>query len=212
MIGQPQILIRQRIDIGRLFYSAAASAVLQHAFYDAIRPLAMVKDLFQVLLYIPGNCFCFICISLINLFNHLTAATIEAWVRWERLDIRADLFDFGGTYEEFLDRVARYDPFRKREHMARTLKYNLLRRADGKYVSKHDRRRVEVTLVSAGADDGSDMRQRLKRACHRFEDLHGATHEAMARRIRALGIDILVDVKGATDGTLLPVLDRKSVV
>lgn len=43
--------------------------------------------------------------------------------------------------EEFLDRVAQYDPFRKREHMARTLKYNLLRRADGKYVSKHDRRR-----------------------------------------------------------------------
>jgi len=45
--------------------------------------------------------------------------------------------------DEFLDRVARYDPFRKREHMARTLKYNLLRRADGKYVSKHDRRRLE---------------------------------------------------------------------
>ena len=44
--------------------------------------------------------------------------------------------------EQFLDEVAKYDPFRKREHMARTLKYNLLRRADGKYVSKHDRRRV----------------------------------------------------------------------
>lgn len=44
--------------------------------------------------------------------------------------------------EEFLDQVAKYDPFRKREHMARTLKYNLLRRADGKYVSKHDRRRL----------------------------------------------------------------------
>ncbi len=70
----------------------------------------------------------------------------------------------------------------------------------------HDRARFEVTLLSAGADDGSAMRRRLKRACHRFEDLHGATHEAMARRIRALGIDILVDVKGATDGTLLPVL------
>jgi len=70
----------------------------------------------------------------------------------------------------------------------------------------HDPGRVEVTLVSAGADDGSAMRQRLKRACHRFEDLHGATHDAMARRIRALGIDVLVDVKGATDGTLLPVL------
>jgi len=44
--------------------------------------------------------------------------------------------------EAFLDHVERYDPFRKREHMARTLKYNLLRRADGKYVTKHDRRRV----------------------------------------------------------------------
>ena len=44
--------------------------------------------------------------------------------------------------EELLDEVAKYDPFRKREQMARTLKYNLLRRADGKYVSKHDRRRL----------------------------------------------------------------------
>jgi protein O-GlcNAc transferase len=70
----------------------------------------------------------------------------------------------------------------------------------------HDRSRVEVTLVSAGADDGSAMRTRLKAACHRFEDLHGTSHDAMARRIRELGIDILVDVKGATDGTLLPVL------
>ena len=43
--------------------------------------------------------------------------------------------------EEFLDNVEKYDPFRTRSHMARTVKYNLLRRADGKYVSKHDRRR-----------------------------------------------------------------------
>lgn len=44
--------------------------------------------------------------------------------------------------EHFIDEVARYDPFRPREHMRRTLKYNLLQRVDGKYVSKHDRRRV----------------------------------------------------------------------
>ncbi len=73
-------------------------------------------------------------------------------------------------------------------------------------LEEHDRDRFEVTLISAGADDGSDMRRRLQRAAHRFEDLHGASHDAMARRIRSLGIDILVDVKGATDGTLLPVL------
>lgn len=44
--------------------------------------------------------------------------------------------------EQFLDAVARYDRFRSREHIARTLKYNLLRRADGKYASKVDHRRL----------------------------------------------------------------------
>jgi esterase len=44
--------------------------------------------------------------------------------------------------EVFLDNVARYDPFRSREHIARTVKYNLLQRIDGKYVSKADHRRI----------------------------------------------------------------------
>lgn len=44
--------------------------------------------------------------------------------------------------EEFVDRVAQYDRFRSREHISRTVKYNMLRRADGKYVSKADHRRV----------------------------------------------------------------------
>lgn len=70
----------------------------------------------------------------------------------------------------------------------------------------HDRARFEVTLVSAGPDDGSAMRARLKAACHRFEDVRGLSHAQMAQRIRELRIDILVDVKGGTDGTLLPVM------
>jgi pimeloyl-ACP methyl ester carboxylesterase len=44
--------------------------------------------------------------------------------------------------DQFLDVVAQYDRFRTREHIARTVKYNMLRRADGKYVSKVDHRRV----------------------------------------------------------------------
>jgi esterase len=44
--------------------------------------------------------------------------------------------------EVFLDNVARYDRFRSREHVARTVKYNLLVRSDGKYVSKVDHRRL----------------------------------------------------------------------
>jgi esterase len=46
--------------------------------------------------------------------------------------------------EEFLDRVVKYDAYRSREHIRRTLKYNLIQRADGKFVTKHDRRRYLV--------------------------------------------------------------------
>jgi pimeloyl-ACP methyl ester carboxylesterase len=41
--------------------------------------------------------------------------------------------------EEFVARVRAYDPFRSKEHIERTVRYNMLRRADGKYVSKCDR-------------------------------------------------------------------------
>lgn len=43
--------------------------------------------------------------------------------------------------EVFLDRVAQYDRYRSREHIAKTLKYNLMQRPDGVYVTKNDRRR-----------------------------------------------------------------------
>jgi pimeloyl-ACP methyl ester carboxylesterase len=46
--------------------------------------------------------------------------------------------------EEFLDNVERYDPFRTRRHMERTVKYNVLRRVDGRYISKVDHRRIPM--------------------------------------------------------------------
>ena len=58
--------------------------------------------------------------------------------------------------EEFLDRVEKYDPYRTRTHMERTLKYNLMRRADGRYVSKTDRRRFWP--------EGDEARSRLRGA------------------------------------------------
>ena len=53
----------------------------------------------------------------------------------------------------FLENVVRYDRFRTREHIARTVKYNLLVRADGKYVSKVDHRRLPGTLDPITLDD-----------------------------------------------------------
>jgi pimeloyl-ACP methyl ester carboxylesterase len=40
------------------------------------------------------------------------------------------------SVEDYVQRVVVYDPFRSREHIERTVKYNLMRRGDGKFVSK----------------------------------------------------------------------------
>jgi len=40
--------------------------------------------------------------------------------------------------DHFVARVQEYDPYRSREHIERTVRYNLLQRADGKFISKHD--------------------------------------------------------------------------
>ncbi len=74
----------------------------------------------------------------------------------------------------------------------------------------HDRSRYEVTLISAGRDDGSPMRQRIVAACERFEDVKGQKNLAIAKRIRDLKIDILIDAKGATDGTLMRVTAHRA--
>ncbi|MCE9661120.1 MAG: hypothetical protein K8R60_21535 [Burkholderiales bacterium] len=73
----------------------------------------------------------------------------------------------------------------------------------------HDRGEFEVTLLSAGPRDESPMRQRLRAGSEHFEDLAGSSFQSMAARIRELEIDILVDLKGATYDTLLPVLAQR---
>ncbi len=40
--------------------------------------------------------------------------------------------------DHFVTRVQEYDPYRSREHIERTVKYNMIQRADGKFISKHD--------------------------------------------------------------------------
>jgi esterase len=51
--------------------------------------------------------------------------------------------------EAFVENVRRYDPYRSREHIERTVRYNLFQRADGKYISKCDRapRRLDLPRV-----------------------------------------------------------------
>jgi protein O-GlcNAc transferase len=65
---------------------------------------------------------------------------------------------------------------------------------------QHDRRRFEVVGYSTGPDDGSPMRARIARAFDRFVDAAGWDPDRVAETIRRDGIDILVDLKGHTEG------------
>lgn len=71
---------------------------------------------------------------------------------------------------------------------------------------RHDRSKVEVVAYSCGADDGREMRTRIRMACDAFHDVAALSVEDLARRIHADGIDILVDLKGYTRDTRSQVL------
>jgi pimeloyl-ACP methyl ester carboxylesterase len=75
-------------------------------------------------------------VVLVDVGPELSPAGIEVVQNFVTRNVEFDDLDV------FLDNVAKYDPYRPREHIARTVKYNMLRRADGKYVSKVDHRRA----------------------------------------------------------------------
>jgi pimeloyl-ACP methyl ester carboxylesterase len=49
--------------------------------------------------------------------------------------------------EHFVSNVRKYDAYRSREHIERTVKYNMLQRADGKFVSKCDSNPRRLNIV-----------------------------------------------------------------
>ena len=91
--------------------------------------------------------------------------------------------------DHFVRNVQRYDPYRSREHIERTVKYNILQRADGKFVSKCDANprllgvvrgtgpQENITLEEARAFDlpvllvrGAQSRILTAEAAERFRD------------------------------------------
>ena len=67
-------------------------------------------------------------------------------------------------------------------------------------VERHDRGRFEIVGCSYGPDDGGPLRRRLAAGFDRFLDLSALTDEAAAQAIHGAEIDILVDLKGHTQG------------
>jgi predicted O-linked N-acetylglucosamine transferase (SPINDLY family) len=65
---------------------------------------------------------------------------------------------------------------------------------------RHDRSHFEIVGIFTGRDDGSAVAKRIARSCDRF--LHAAedSDDAIARSIRSMAIDVLVDLNGQTEG------------
>ena len=59
--------------------------------------------------------------------------------------------------EHFVANVRKYDPYRPREHIERTVKYNMLRRIDGKFVSKCDSTPRRLGVLTGGALDNISL-------------------------------------------------------
>lgn len=74
---------------------------------------------------------------------------------------------------------------------------------------RHDTTRFDVRLYSHGPADGSALRQRLEAACAEFVDVRALTDLQVAERIRADGIDLLIDLKGHTRDHRLGIFARR---
>jgi len=60
----------------------------------------------------------------------------------------------------------------------------------------HDRSRFHTTAISLGPDDGSEMRSRIVAAFDRFIDIQALSDFEVAKLLRELEIDIVIDLNG----------------
>jgi predicted O-linked N-acetylglucosamine transferase (SPINDLY family) len=74
----------------------------------------------------------------------------------------------------------------------------------------HDKTQFQVTAISTGPDDGSELRDRLKKSFDYFLDYSALSDDAIADRIREREIDILVDLKGFTQHARTGIFARRA--
>jgi protein O-GlcNAc transferase len=74
---------------------------------------------------------------------------------------------------------------------------------------QHDRSRFEITAISFGPDQQSDMRRRLKLSFEYFIDVRLQSDQEIAELIRSREIDVAVDLKGFTEDARTNVFGRR---
>jgi predicted O-linked N-acetylglucosamine transferase (SPINDLY family) len=70
----------------------------------------------------------------------------------------------------------------------------------------HDKSRFEITLLPFGRGHGSDILSRIESACERTIDIHQMSDGEVARRLRSMELDILVDLAGLSGSNRTGVL------
>ena len=73
----------------------------------------------------------------------------------------------------------------------------------------HDKSRFDITAISFGPDDSSELRQRLKVSFDRFIDAKTFSDEQIANLVRSSEVDILVDLMGFTADFRTTILARR---
>jgi protein O-GlcNAc transferase len=73
----------------------------------------------------------------------------------------------------------------------------------------HDKSQFQLTGISIGPDDNSEMRQRLKHSFEHFVDATGVTEDELVSTIREAEIDLLIDLNGCTQGEWTNILARR---
>ena len=73
----------------------------------------------------------------------------------------------------------------------------------------HDPARIESFAYASDRDDGSAMRQRLRKAFAHWRDVRALSDFEAAQRIEGDALDVLIDLKGHTHGTRMSILARR---
>src|SRR5690606_38795651 len=76
-------------------------------------------------------------------------------------------------------------------------------------IRRHDRTRFHASVYSWSPDDGSAVRRRIEAGADSFVDIAALDLRAAAERIRADGIEILIDLMGHTQGQRLGILAHR---
>jgi predicted O-linked N-acetylglucosamine transferase (SPINDLY family) len=76
-------------------------------------------------------------------------------------------------------------------------------------LEKFDRKHFEITGVFTGTADGSDLWKRYRCAFDHYVDVHDKPSLEVAKLLKAMEIDIAIDLSGHTEGTRLDVLSHR---